>query len=415
MTAIAYVTDVEGRWNKLASFVESNPWVSLDGDRLVVAPGALFVFGGDAIDRGPDGRRVLRSLLEVRRRQPDQVVLLAGNRDINKMRLPREMNGFPPTKTPAEERAAGGATLLKWILFNTMGAREAFEHRRAELGVGSAASDDVYVVESFLDDVAPGGLLRTYLAHCQLAFRSGRTLFVHGGVTPENFGVVPNGVLVPGVGPAMEREVSTSVDAWVERLNAFYAAQFRAFDEGRLTPEQTPVWSAIVGYQAPLPGSRLNQQSVVYARPTDALGNPSLPPPSLVEMLRDQGVDRVVVGHTPSGDCPSILREDGFELILADNSYGRIEPGSQVILDEGRTSVNARTRLDDGTDELVKFSLDLDASGPIGARDLDSGQLVKGKLASGDYLMFKWYEGLKVEQLRASEDEIARRRLGVPW
>jgi hypothetical protein len=213
----------------------------------------------------------------------------------------------------------------------------------------------------------------------------------------------------------MEREVSTSVDAWVERLNAFYAAQFRAFDEGRLTPEQTPVWSAIVGYQAPLPGSRLNQQSVVYARPTDALGNPSLPPPSLVETLRDQGVDRVVVGHTPSGDSPSILRENGFELILADNSYGRIEPGSQVLIDDARTSVNAHARLDDGVDERVKFSIDLAASGPIGARDLDSGQLVKGMLASGDYLMFRWSEPLKVEQLRASEAEISRRRLGVPW
>ena len=34
-------------------------------------------FGGDAIDRGPHGRRIVRTLLEVKTRQPGQVVLLA--------------------------------------------------------------------------------------------------------------------------------------------------------------------------------------------------------------------------------------------------------------------------------------------------------------------------------------------------
>src|SRR5258706_349927 len=53
---IAYLTDVEGQWEKLTTFCAGNPLVSLDGDDLVVAEGATFVFGGDAIDRGPHGR-----------------------------------------------------------------------------------------------------------------------------------------------------------------------------------------------------------------------------------------------------------------------------------------------------------------------------------------------------------------------
>jgi hypothetical protein len=84
---IAYLTDVEGQWSKLESFATGNPFVRLDANgRLLVAPGARFVFGGDAIDRGPASRRIVLVLLEAKRRQPEQVVLLAGNRDINKMR-----------------------------------------------------------------------------------------------------------------------------------------------------------------------------------------------------------------------------------------------------------------------------------------------------------------------------------------
>ncbi|MFO0660175.1 MAG: metallophosphoesterase [Polyangiaceae bacterium] len=415
MTAIAYITDVEGRWSKLATFADQNPYVTLEGERFEVAPGAVSVFGGDAIDRGPEGRKVLRALLDVKRRQPDQVVLLAGNRDINKMRMPREMNGFPPSRTPPEERAAGGSVLLKWILFNTMGAREAFAHRKTELTAESGPCDDEDVVRSFLDDVAPGGLLRSYLAHCQLAYRAEQTLFVHGGVTSENFGRVPNGVVVPSVGPAMEAWVSTSVDEWVARLNEFFRSQIQAFDDNRYTEAGTPAWASIVAYQAPLFGSRLNQQSVVYARPTDAVGNPSLPDRALVEALRLNGIDRVVVGHTPAGDCPSVLRSDGFELILADNSYGRVEPGSRVVLRGEETCVEGQSRLDDGADEQVRFKLPLRENGPIGLRDVATGQLVKGRLSCGDYLMFRWSEPLKVEQLRATPSEVSRRTLAAPW
>ena len=70
VSTVAYVTDVEGRWDKLASFVEGNPDVALDeADRLQVREGCVFVFGGDAVDRGPAGRRVVRALLDAKKRQ----------------------------------------------------------------------------------------------------------------------------------------------------------------------------------------------------------------------------------------------------------------------------------------------------------------------------------------------------------
>ena len=119
---LAYLTDVEGQWEKLATFCAENRLVALEGDDLVLADDATFVFGGDAVDRGPHGRRTVACLTRAKRRYGDRVVLLAGNRDINKLRLARELCGHPPERAPAG--LAAGA-LLRWILASTMGAKEA--------------------------------------------------------------------------------------------------------------------------------------------------------------------------------------------------------------------------------------------------------------------------------------------------
>jgi hypothetical protein len=399
--SIAYLTDVEGLWEKLASFCEGNPLVSLEeGERLVVRPGATFVFGGDAIDRGPDGRRVVHTLLEAWRRQPSQVVLLAGNRDINKLRLVRELRGHPLARTPADVRGGPRPALLRWIFENTMGARGAFDFRRAELERTGPVSDED-VVDSFLADLDAGGELREYLRACQLVYRSGNTLFVHGGVHEHSLEVVPSRGRVEGV------------DAWSEALNGWYREQLAAFSEGRFERDGTPAWEPVIAYQAPTPGQRINTASVVYGRMADERNHPSLPSPALIETLARSGIHRLVVGHTPSGDCPSVLREGAFELILADNSYGRVEGASRVLLREDSAWVEGRVKLDDGRLEQVRFQLAHgDPSGPIGRRLVDSGQLVKGPLTSGELLLFRALPQFHVEQLAVDPHALAGRSLG---
>src|SRR5262249_33902485 len=75
--------------------------------------------------------------LAARRDYGERVVLLAGNRDINKLRLVRELTGAPPPGAPAS--GTRGA-LLRSIFANTMGAPDAFAHRGAELGACAAAA-----------------------------------------------------------------------------------------------------------------------------------------------------------------------------------------------------------------------------------------------------------------------------------
>ncbi len=194
---------------------------------------------------------------------------------------------------------------------------------------------------------------------------------------------------------------TADVDAWAARLNAWYAEQIAAFVAGAEEADGTPSWQPVIAYQAPLPGHAINPGSVVYGRLADAHNDPRLPPAGVVERLVEAGVRRVVVGHTPSGDTPSVLRDParGFELIMADNSYARVRSGSRVLLDDGAIGVSGRAVLDDGREVEVAFTLGLDdGASPVGLRARDGGQLIKAPLAGGEVLGFRYLPGRTIEQ-----------------
>jgi len=392
---VAYITDVEGMWQKLESFASGNPGVSLDGSGLRVAPGWRLVFGGDAMDRGDGGRRVVRALLEAKRRQPDHVVLLAGNRDINKLRLWRELNGRPLPKTPRELASGPRGPLLRWIFANTMGARNAFEHRRVELRGEGLPSGDEDVAQSYLDELSEGGAMRSFLEACEVAHREGDTLYVHGGVTEQSLFHTPRG------------ETEHDVDAWIAELNRWYRSQLEAFAEGG--GGDPLAWSELIAYQAPSPGLRANRASVVYGRNVDPLNNPMLPPPEVVAALRERGIGRLVVGHTPNGDTPSLVRCEGFEVAVADASHSRVATAPKVFLGPGLTA-EGETELDGGERAAVRLAVD-PGDPAIGLRDPESGYLVKGRLGDGRYLLFRYLEGYRFEQRPEDEKALRRRRL----
>ena len=52
----------------------------------------MFVFGSDAFDKGTADLRIAALLSDLKRRHPDRVFLLMGNRDVNKMKLTSELH-----------------------------------------------------------------------------------------------------------------------------------------------------------------------------------------------------------------------------------------------------------------------------------------------------------------------------------
>lgn len=399
--AIAYLTDAEGMWSKVESFCRDNPVVRLDdAGALHIAPGGLFVFGGDTVDRGPYGLRIVRALVDAKRRQPDQVVLLAGNRDINKLRLARELSGETHRRAPPEASGWSRPEMLRFLLEHTMGAKGAFEHRRAELMRDGGKATDADVVESYLADITPDGPLFTYLSMARLAFRAGVTLFVHGGVTDASFGVVP---AAPSRGvPALR---TADLEAWLSGLETFYRDELSAFVDGG-------PYDALVAYQAPVSGTRLNQASVVYGRPADDLNNPVLLPEGLREALASQGIFRVIMGHTPVGDVPCVLRDRNrtLEQVSADCSRGRHDDAPCVLVRGDVLEVRGVAILDDGerVDHSATFDARADAS-PLGTVLAGSGHSVRSRTADGRYVAARLFPGFRAEQLALSPDDLERR------
>ena len=243
---IAYFTDVEGDWEYFHRYVEiadALTW-GADGEELLLTDGWRFVFGGDAVDKAPGSVRCVRALVQLKTAYPDRVVLLLGNRDINKMRLTSELAApelaavgtlpgafwvreaqrvAPLTYVKGAAAAAEGVTAdkvtermihkhntaanrLKWILKDTMGANGEFDRRRSELQLlswnPSVVITDDQVVGSFLEGVGECGgtgsgtdWVRQLLELGQLAWLHRNSLFVHGGVVSCRYDdSAPNGV-----------------------------------------------------------------------------------------------------------------------------------------------------------------------------------------------------------------------------
>ncbi|CAJ1453795.1 unnamed protein product, partial [Effrenium voratum] len=89
---VAFITDCEGNFEYWMRCVEMSSVVCWDSGKLEFANSSdTFVFGGDVFDKGTGDLRIAQQLVHFKQRYPERVHLLAGNRDVNKLRLPAEL------------------------------------------------------------------------------------------------------------------------------------------------------------------------------------------------------------------------------------------------------------------------------------------------------------------------------------
>ena len=237
-----------------------------------------FVFGGDLFDHGPGDLRMADSLLNFKQKYPEQVTLLAGNRDLNKLRLLHELDPdylqlppdhpeiFVPYWVPKKyittlaehlkaiervsSKTASHSQLdfvpkswrqgmdsgdvdspeerLRWMLRYTMGAAGSFKYRQHELKVlrgektHAQPVSDQDVLNSFRDSVRPGGILREYLLQTDIMKVIGDTMFVHGALTPENVGRMPDA----------QDGICREANEWSSRLNNWKRERMQAWCNG---------------------------------------------------------------------------------------------------------------------------------------------------------------------------------------
>lgn len=393
---VCFLTDVEGNFEYLKAFVELSEALSVvteeeDGSlELELLEGWHFVFGGDSVDKGGavgGSVRVVRTLVALKKKYPTRCTLILGNRDLNKMRLtselaPSELENYAavpgPYWVPERKRVTPAAYLrklvaarngvaegevdqasieaantmanrLRWILRETMGADGEFERRQAELtlinGGAEATEDDT--CKSFCDSVLPGGFMRELLELSQLAAIIGDTMYVHGGLIggPFSDGSTESMGYVPG----RPERIRGDVGAWVTALNGWLrdqvdewiarplwdataaSASGGASSAGDAYAKERRGGHALIDYV--VPGS---VPSVVLGNHLDKANMPKQMAPSLLRELNQCGIARVVVGHTPHGSCPTIIKSGApvggpgsshaaVEVVMADTSYSDME------------------------------------------------------------------------------------------
>ncbi|KAG1707456.1 hypothetical protein DVH05_026654 [Phytophthora capsici] len=446
---VALLTDVEGNWQYVRNVVRQSSCLKLVGsgheETLELRDDCMLVFGGDAGDKGDQTLQCYEQLVSLKKRYPDRVVLLVGNRDVNKMRFTSELHNSEmdlgsmakdilegPVWVPRDKRVtlkkfladlqskdgdAGDnavtsvntkANRLKWMLEHTMGAQGDFERRRAELKLHKTVSDqadvtDEEVVESYMDSVKEGGVLYEYLLHGSLAFVAHQTLWVHGGIIN---GDQEASFSALGRVPDEPSKRFDSVLEWVDELNAWYRRQVQEWIEH-------PTWNEDRSSRG---GGELLKYvlpdyigSVVMGRHLLPSGMPTSVPLEISSLLSESGIRRVVIGHTPHGNCPTVVKQPqqdtctadrtesivSFEeVIMCDTSYSdarapdnRGRAASELVVQpSGRVLVNGI--LEDG--RCIQYDPDED---PWVGRWLQDGTMVKARLEEGLYLVFQVENG----------------------
>ena len=146
------------------------------------------------------------------------------------------------------------------------------------------------------------------------------------------------------------------LDEWVFQLNCFYQQGLMSWLAQPIWKELDPVVSRsrasvvsepptfdrfvrggaallMYGHQGPLGPRTVMVNNYLRRGQLDYVGVDT------VMALAAHGVTRVVVGHQPAGDTPSVIRQPGLTVILADNSYcamafpnGRGQAVSEVLI-----------------------------------------------------------------------------------
>ena len=88
---VGYCTDIEGNLAYWKRFISISKVLEESEDGVVLKSNCYFVYGGDVCDRGPGDIRVMRDIINLKKRNPDHVFIILGNRDVNKMRLLTEL------------------------------------------------------------------------------------------------------------------------------------------------------------------------------------------------------------------------------------------------------------------------------------------------------------------------------------
>ncbi len=396
---VEVLADVEGDWNKVTSFLRKSNLLQAppggdddEGNFTLKGTVGTFVYLGDSVDNGPNDLKVLRFLTGLKKHHADRVVLILGNRDINKLRFlwdlkdealnlsdglakyaydhfrimgwatdfadfftikaPRKAyftvggvelkdrsqykDGLVPTSVPSDR-----IIKTKFLLAATLGAGDAFQNAATELAAAGKPNEEADVVQFFID-LPNTPEMKSFLTLGQLIYydKYVHGLFAHGGIPNST----ETGVgYVPPPGAKIEVANEANLIAWTDALNAWAQARIADsyngnYDAGMpIVDYQEPLVQTLDGgvttWVGPLGPNVPNPTSVVQTRPWVG-GDIGLVSDDVQDRLTDAGVTRLVFGHTPVGEVPVPMKSTthNFVEIAADTSFSTPERRNSTII-----------------------------------------------------------------------------------
>jgi hypothetical protein len=446
-THVLHVTDTEGTQFAQKAFQKSsilrfNPDNGLHFNKTQGKP--HLIYGGDATDRGKYDLAVTEMLVDFKKRHPDQVTLLVGNREIKNTRFAVELHPdtirerllktaspywVPQLTLPldyviAEMKASGMEAnkdtaiayvnslsiekcqiiYLKWMLEKTMGSPNTFRYRRAELSALTHKSNpsEEEVLQSFIKETLPSGLMGEYLQLAQVGVIVPNTgiLAVHGGLTSYNLGRIPS----------MQDHEAPIQDAreWLTEFNHWYQTQINKWIHFKPNHLNQPGTTELDQCVLPIPGK---QKYVITADMLNKERQFVTISEEVNHYLNRNKLSIVLTGHQPCGDHPCVIRnttnnalfingDTGYaiEPVNADDTRGNACHTVEMAVDDNQaTEVTIHATLPDKTEvrtELRVLADKIEGDPYIGIV-LNDHRLVQCRLANGDYRLAE-QKGFKV-------------------
>lgn len=233
--------------------------------------------------------------------------------------------------------------------------------------IDSIEVTDEEVVESFQYEINhTDGSLRQYLKHASIAAVVGNTIFVHGAIDALTMKFVPSlesKFHLPKSSPPSFTAISSvttsvedgtiidNVHDWVQALNEFLQHGLKDFElrpdwneerssrggEALLAIQNRPsMWGRSVvcnsygdgGVIATVDSEEERKQALRMAEEQnyplafEGIAS-SVFDPEPAKWLLDHGIQRIVVGHKPTGDCPAVLssRYTGKKIFILDRHF----------------------------------------------------------------------------------------------
>lgn len=258
--------------------------------------GACLIQLGDIVDRGPRSRDALDYLMALQRQDPEHVTILLGNHEVMSIVgdlryvTPGQFAAFAPEETE-RERLKGWRVFRKSPEARKLGRRERREVFEREFPPGWFARRRAF---------SPDGRYGSWLLSRPVLFRKEATLFVHGGVTPQDAAVGIerlNREIIDEIREYMRDRDELVRAGWLDPLVSFGTAFSRVGARLEDARDGNPV-EAVARRFLGLRHARFDASSGPLWNRSLAEEDESAYADAVNRILELLHVDRIVVGHT---------------------------------------------------------------------------------------------------------------------